>query len=174
MTRLEIAAGLLASFIDKGLDANTAAVEALKYADALIELSGEVIEKQAKVTRQKKPIDEIGQAFKTLCANTWEAYEIVYMPRYQTKPVRNTMTNSLIVNLCKRLGEEAPHVIQFYVSLNDQFYLNAMHDLKLCVRDAESLRARWVTGKTSNRSHYANSVTDNAKELMQRIDRGEI
>jgi len=78
---------------------------------------------------------------------TWEAYKQAYAKRYRVDPVRNQTVNSCISNFVKRIGENAPEILAFFVSHNDSFYVRGGHSVKLAVRDAESLATQWQRGR---------------------------
>lgn len=75
---------------------------------------------------------------------TWSAYSEGYRSRYGTDPVRNATVNGQIAQLVKRLGSEAPLVVEFYLSQNRAFYLQSCHPIGLCLKDAEALRTQWA------------------------------
>lgn len=76
----------------------------------------------------------------------WTAYDSSYEARYKVRPVRNAMTNRICSQLADRLGENAPHVVAFYVHHNDFFYVKCAHPLTLCLKDAEKLHMEWSRG----------------------------
>lgn len=91
--------------------------------------------------------DDVSPEQKYLRSKTWEAYATAFFNRHKTEPVRNAKTNAQIVQIVKNLGEEAPHVAAFYLTHNEPWYVKKMHSLDSLVKDAESLRAQWATGK---------------------------
>lgn len=104
----------------------------------------------------------------------WEAYRAAYAKRYSTEPVRNGTVNGQIANLVKRLGREAAEVVAFYVAHNGQFYVRQMHPIGLCLKDAESLRTQWATGRvmTGAEARSAEGL-DFHRQQMARITEGK-
>lgn len=80
-------------------------------------------------------------------AAAWAAYSAAYQIRYGAAPVCNARVNGQLANLVARLGNEAPAVAAFYVGLNKQYYVSQCHDVGTLLRDAESLRTQWATGR---------------------------
>lgn len=83
---------------------------------------------------------------KTLNDLIWKSYSVAYEARYKTPPIRNAQTNSKIAQLSKRLGADAPSVVEFFLKHNDGFYIKSLHAIGLCLRDAEALHTQWVRG----------------------------
>lgn len=78
----------------------------------------------------------------------WLAYHAAYLLRYKVEPTRNATVNSAIANFVKRVGEkDAPEILKFFVLHNDGYYLKNAHAVTLALKDAESLRTQWLTGK---------------------------
>lgn len=84
---------------------------------------------------------------KKLNSEIWNSYREAYASRYRSEPVRNAKVNSQISQLGKRLGDEAPGIVRFFVEHNKSFYLTKLHDLGLCLADAEALRTQWFHDK---------------------------
>lgn len=89
-------------------------------------------------------------------AKVFESYAEAWSMKYK-QPRANVLRNATINNQCSqlaaRLGEEnAIEIARFYVSQNDRFYSLKMHPIGLCLKDAETLWARYSTGKTVSRS----------------------
>lgn len=81
-------------------------------------------------------------------AATWVAYSAAYSARYGAEPRRNATTNAQMAQVVKRLGvEESPLVAAFYVNHNQSFYVQKLHPVGLLLKDAESLRTQWATGR---------------------------
>lgn len=127
-----------------------------------MEKTGEILaELENRIERLENQISELSSAVqknKTLSFSkpeavsdsrrVWESYRVAYKSRYQVDPVRNGMINKLIQTLVSRLGvKEAVNVVNFYVMQNDHFYLLKMHPMGVCVKDAETLRTKWMTGR---------------------------
>lgn len=91
---------------------------------------------------------------------TWAAYSAAYTARYGQAPVRNASVNGKLAGVVSRLGaDEAPHVAAFYVQHNGAFYVRDGHSVGLLLRDCESLRTQWATGR---------SVTDTEARQLDR------
>lgn len=82
-----------------------------------------------------------------LTSQIWDTYRDAYFLRYLQEPVRNKKVNSQIKQLAERLGAEAPDVVRFYVHHPKTFYVSKLHEIGLCLSDAESLRTQWAKGK---------------------------
>jgi hypothetical protein len=80
-------------------------------------------------------------------AQAFIRYAAAFKLRYETWPVRNAKVNSLLAQLAKRLGAEAPDVAEFYLTLEEPLYVRSVHAVDLLVRDAEKIRTAWATGK---------------------------
>ena len=53
--------------------------------------------------------------------------------------------NSQIVQFVKRVGRvEGPHIADFYVTLNNDFYVKLRHGVGQLLSDAEKLRTDWA------------------------------
>ncbi len=112
---------------------------------------------------------------KILNSKIWEAYSLAYLDRYQTEPVRNAKVNGQVSQLAKRLGQEAVEVVRFFVGHNKSFYVGKLHDLGLCLVDAESLRTQWATGRTMTQRQA--QQTDDAASMgdqLRRIREGKL
>lgn len=86
---------------------------------------------------------------KEACRKTWEAYQNGYWARYGVDPVRNAKVNGQIKQFVERVGMVvAPHVAEFYLSVNNTFYVQKLHPVGCLLADAESLHTQWATGRT--------------------------
>ena len=121
----------------------------------------------------KKPTG--ADAAKKLRARVWESYATAYSNRYHVEPVRNATVNTQIKRLAERLGDEAPDVVAFYVRLNKVFYVSSLHPIGVCLRDAESIRTQWATGKTMTQ-RQAQQMDDGAtiQSQLERIREGTL
>lgn len=108
---------------------------------------------------------------KILNQKIWDSYKNAYFLRYKVEPMRNATVNAQISNLGKRLGEEAIKVIAFYVSSNNSFYLQKLHQVGPCLADAESLRTQWARGKAITQNDVRNFEKINKhNELLKSIE----
>lgn len=105
----------------------------------------------------------------------WEAYRSAYLTKYKVEPVRNASVNSKISQLAKRLGAEAVSVVEFYVRHPKSFYVEKMHDIGLCLSDAEALRTQWAKGRAITRTDIKNyEANQHFTSQLERIEAGEI
>lgn len=84
------------------------------------------------------------------CRSIWSAYSSAYLIRYQTTPVRNAKVNRQVDDLRKRLGQEAPAVAEFFVSINDQYLIRSCHEFGQLLAKAEAYRTQWATKRQIN------------------------
>ncbi len=112
---------------------------------------------------------------KSLSKKIWESYATAYFDRYGTEPVRNAKVNAQVGQLAKRLGEEAPDVVRFYVGHSKSFYVQKAHEIGLCLADAEGLRTQWATGNkiTNVQARQADSSAA-INDQIQRIREGKL
>lgn len=114
-------------------------------------------------------------SFSNLCRTIWDSYSKSYFTRYGTSPVRNQTVNSQIKNLAKRLGAEAPDVVEFYLKHNSGFYVQRCHPIGNCLADAEALRTQWVKGKSITRNDVRQfEKSDQLRDLHEAVMKGEI
>lgn len=88
-----------------------------------------------------------GQKNKELQKRIWNSYRDAFILRWKVEPPTNAKSNSIVMNLRKRLGEDAVEVVKFFIAHNDSLYLRQMHSIGLCLRDAEALYTQWQRGK---------------------------
>lgn len=106
---------------------------------------------------EKKKIKNVPKTQNSkLNAEIWESYKVGYLRRYGVEPVRNASVNAKISQLAKRLGAEAVEVVNFYMNHPKTFYVGKMHDIGLCLADAEALRTQWAKGKAVTQSDLRN------------------
>jgi len=83
-------------------------------------------------------------------AQTWEAYAAAYENRYSMSPLRDATANGMLARFVGRVGgDDAPGIAAFYVGLQTQIYVKAMHPISMLLRDAEALRTQWGTGRAA-------------------------
>ena len=104
----------------------------------------------------------------------FEAYKQAYQLRYKVEPIKNAKTNSAISQLVKRVGpEEAILLVQFFLTHNKQYYLQTMHDISACLKDAEGLRTQRLRGRTildKDVRDFAQQASFN--QLLDDVERG--
>ncbi len=104
---------------------------------------------------------------------TWEAYRVAHLAKYGHDPVRNPMVNSMISQLVKRLGSEAPDVVRFYVSHPKSYYVQQQHTIGPCLKDCEALRTQWKRSvKVTHNDAKQEENKDFYQEQMKRLVTG--
>lgn len=88
-----------------------------------------------------KPPREEGE--KTTAALAFDQYASAFGKRYKTQPLVNAKVRGQFTELVKRVGEAAPHVAAFYVSMDRKVYADSTHSVDLLVRDVEGIHAQW-------------------------------
>jgi hypothetical protein len=101
-------------------------------------------ENRIEVLARSKPIEKPN---KDLNRKIWETFKDAYFLRYKIEPLRNASVNSKISQLAKRLGQDAIEVVKFYLAHNEKFYVQKMHDIGFCLKDAESLYTQFKRGR---------------------------
>ncbi|MCO8160953.1 HNH endonuclease [Pseudomonas sp. 21LCFQ010] len=104
----------------------------------------------ARPKRAAKPRDEAEQIRQEACRRIWSAYAAAYEQRYATAPVRNAKISRQVVELRKRLGEEAVPVAEYFVWINDSYLIRSCHDLGLLLARCEAYRTQWATNRQMN------------------------
>lgn len=111
---------------------------------------------------------------------TWDAYKEAYAERWGSEPPWNARQAGQLKHFMNRIPkEDAPHVIRFYLSHNQYYYVASKHPLGALLKDAEKIYTEWKTGvQTTNTvareadKRSANEQTRQAIHAM--IDRGEL
>lgn len=112
---------------------------------------------------------------KILNLKIWDAYREEYLTRYHVEPVRNASVNSKISQLAKRLGDDAPDIVRFFVNHPDSFYVKSMHAIGLCLRDAEALATQWAKGRAITQTDIRNYEKNQSyQQIIQDIEAGKI
>lgn len=82
------------------------------------------------------------------CKATWAAYARAYGERHGVTPVRNAKVNGNVKQLVKRLGHaEAPLVAAWFLTVNERYVVQNMHDLGALLARCEAYRTQWATGR---------------------------
>ena len=109
------------------------------------------------------------------CRATWAAYAKAYALRHGATPVRNAKVNANVKQLVQRLGHsEAPLVAAWFLSVNERFVVQGMHDLGQLLQHCEAYRTQWVTGRQvtetsarqADQTQSNRSAADEAKALL--------
>jgi hypothetical protein len=112
---------------------------------------------------------------KELRRQIWEAYKSSYFLRYRVEPVRNASVNAKISQIAKRLGTEAIEVVKFFLTHNKSFYVGKLHDIGLCLSDAEALRTQWMRGKAITENDLQKfSKNQKDQEIQTAINEGRV
>lgn len=105
----------------------------------------------------------------------WESYADAYKRRYNKDPVRNAKVNGQVKQLGQRLGKDAVEVVRFFLTHNDGFYLKKVHQIGLCLQDAESLHTQWVRGRAVTGVAVKQfEQSQHTATLLEMIEKGEI
>lgn len=115
------------------------------------------------------------------CRATWAAYASAYRDRHGVAPVRNAKVNANVRQIVQRLGHsEAPLVAAWFLTVNERYVVQNMHDLGALLTKCEAYRTQWVTGRqmtqTSAQQHDQTqsnaNAAEEAKELLRKIKGG--
>ncbi|WP_414498024.1 helix-turn-helix domain-containing protein [Stenotrophomonas maltophilia] len=112
------------------------------------------------------------------CRATWTAYATAYRERHSVAPVRNAKVNANVRQIVQRLGHsEAPLVAAWFLTVNERYVVQNMHDLGALLTKCEAYRTQWATGRQMTQASaqqqdqtQANaSAADDAKALLRRM-----
>ncbi|WP_099605619.1 helix-turn-helix domain-containing protein [Stenotrophomonas maltophilia] len=82
------------------------------------------------------------------CRATWTAYASAYRDRHGVAPVRNAKVNANVRQIVQRLGHsEAPLVAAWFLTVNERYVVQNMHDLGSLLAKCEAYRTQWATGR---------------------------
>ncbi len=82
------------------------------------------------------------------CRATWTAYATAYRERHSVAPVRNAKVNANVRQIVQRLGHsEAPLVAAWFLTVNERYVVQNMHDLGALLAKCEAYRTQWATGR---------------------------
>ena len=103
---------------------------------------------------------------------TRNAYERAYLKRYAVSPLRGAKVNSLLCQFVDQVGyDDAPLIAEYYVGLNDQWYVKKAHDVATMLQNAQAIRTQWATGTNKTSIDYRNQErTSNNQSVQQRIE----
>jgi hypothetical protein len=112
------------------------------------------------------------------CRATWVAYATAYRERHGVAPVRNAKVNANVKQLVQRLGHtEAPAVAGWFLTVNERYVVQNMHDLGALLAKCEAYRTQWFTGRQmtatsaqqQDQTQANASAADDAKALLRRM-----
>ncbi len=124
------------------------------------------------------PVVDSEDELQAACRVTWNAYLKAYAKRHGVPPVRNGKVNANVKQLVKRLGrDEAPQVAEWFVSVNERYVVQNMHDLGTLLAKCEAFRTQWATGRQMTQTSaqhldqtQANAgAADDAKQLLRQM-----
>ncbi len=94
------------------------------------------------------PVVDAETELQAACRATWAAYASAYRERHGVAPVRNAKVNANVKQLVQRLGHaEAPAVAGWFLTVNERYVVQNMHDLGSLLAKCEAYRTQWVTGR---------------------------
>lgn len=112
------------------------------------------------------------------CRATWAAYASAYRDRHGVAPVRNAKVNSNVRQIVQRLGYgEAPLVAAWFLTVNERYVVQNMHDLGALLAKCEAYRTQWATGRQMTQASAQQqdqtqsnaNAAEEAKELLRKI-----
>lgn len=112
------------------------------------------------------------------CRATWTAYAGAYRERHGVAPVRNAKVNANVRQIVQRLGHsEAPLVAAWFLTVNERYVVQNMHDLGSLLAKCEAYRTQWATGRQmtqvsaqqQDQTQANASAADDAKALLRRM-----
>lgn len=123
------------------------------------------------------PLAVIGETdLQAACRTTWQAYASAYRIRHGVAPVRNAKVNANVKQLVQRLGrDEAPQVAAFFLTVNERYVVQGMHDLGALLARCEAYRTQWATGRQvteagarqADKTQTNFNAADEAKALLR-------
>lgn len=94
------------------------------------------------------PVVDSETELQVACRATWTAYATAYRERHSVAPVRNAKVNANVRQIVQRLGHvEAPLVAAWFLTVNERYVVQNMHDLGSLVAKCEAYRTQWATGR---------------------------
>ncbi len=112
------------------------------------------------------------------CRATWTAYATAYRERHSVAPVRNAKVNANVRQIVQRLGHsEAPLVAAWFLTVNERYVVQNMHDLGSLLAKCEAYRTQWATGRQMTQASAQQqdqtqsnaNAADEAKALLRKI-----
>ncbi|PZS98289.1 helix-turn-helix domain-containing protein [Stenotrophomonas maltophilia] len=94
------------------------------------------------------PVVDSETELQAACRATWTAYATAYRERHSVAPVRNAKVNANVRQIVQRLGHsEAPLVAAWFLTVNERYVVQNMHDLGALLAKCEAYRTQWATGR---------------------------
>ncbi len=94
------------------------------------------------------PVVDSETELQAACRATWTAYATAYRERHSVAPVRNAKVNANVRQIVQRLGHsEAPLVAAWFLTVNERYVVQNMHDLGALLTKCEAYRTQWATGR---------------------------
>ncbi|HEL4191537.1 TPA: helix-turn-helix domain-containing protein [Stenotrophomonas maltophilia] len=124
------------------------------------------------------PVVDSETDLQAACRATWAAYASAYRTRHGVAPVRNAKVNSNVRQIVQRLGHsEAPLVAAWFLTVNERYVVQNMHDLGALLTKCEAYRTQWATGRQMTQASAAQqdqtqsnaNAAEEAKELLRKI-----
>ncbi|AWH48539.1 helix-turn-helix domain-containing protein [Stenotrophomonas sp. SAU14A_NAIMI4_5] len=124
------------------------------------------------------PVVDAETEVQAACRATWVAYATAYRNRHGVAPVRNAKVNANVKQLVQRLGrDEAPAVAGWFLTVNERYVVQNMHDLGALLAKCEAYRTQWATGRQmtatsaqqQDQTQANASAADDAKALLRRL-----
>lgn len=101
-------------------------------------------------------------------SRVWDAYEAAYFLRYGQKPVRNAKTNGQCSQLVGRLGANvAIAVVRFFLTHDNRWYVQSIHALGCCLKDAEGLHTQMLGNHriSANGANHVDASLENRQNF---------
>ena len=97
---------------------------------------------------------------------TWKAYKEAYNKRYSVNPLRNAKVNKIISNIVKEVGEIAPEIVGFYVTHNNEYFLEKKHDIAVLLKNLQLVVTDYHNGTITTKSRVYKWVKENDNALQ--------
>lgn len=128
------------------------------------------------MAKRKYTDEELAQKGKvqSLGSRIWDEYASAFFDRYNTMPVRNSVTNSQCKALAARLGKDAPEIAAFYVTVNDPVWERMYHPIGWLLKCAETVAVLWVKSQRTRQSVSRAEKSAHVSSQIERIEKGEL
>lgn len=146
-------------------------VEIQRLTNSLASMNFKVLglEKKLNELTERQPAKQSGVGIPV-----WEAYRSAYMQRYKFEPARNAKVNRNCSDIAKRIGKDAPAVVEFYVlKCNDPQWVRLNHPIGILLMNCESVYSMWKQGGMVTRATAARAErrTDNMSASQAYLQR---